>query len=471
MNFNLKHLLILFAITFVMAACSKDDGPVGNPDADKTTLIGFSFKKADNSGLNSNITSCTSGNMIYVTVPEDVSLSSLVPSFTIGQGASLTINGIPVENETTPCDFSKTSKIVVTSESGLTRSYTLLARNGNPKIDNMVYEFMAAHSIPGVSIAISKDEETVYKAGYGFAVVDKEIRVTPQTLFRLASMSKQQTALGIMTLYEAGKVKMDDIVFGKGGILEPMFGDEGILPGAKGVTVQHLLEHTSGWSTDPVYPSNSVYYNKPLKERIEYLIKNVTQDNTPGTNHKYNNLNFAVLGLIIEQLSGMNYEDYLAEYVHKKAGVSNIVVSGNSLAERLPNECEYYGQDGKNPYGNDMIVSKAAGGMAANVEELMKLMATIDYGTKVPDILKKETLDLMYTQSPVRDRYAKGWRVNYPDIPSWAAYHGGTLGGTCTIWARGKDNVNGVVLCNSRSYNMSIDDEMWYMLRDIQKMF
>ncbi|MBQ5803208.1 MAG: hypothetical protein IIW25_03145, partial [Bacteroidales bacterium] len=144
-----------------MAACSKDDGPVGNPDADRTTLTGFSFKKADNSGLNSNITSCTSGNMIYVTVPEDVSLSSLVPSFTIGQGASLTINGIPVENETTPCDFSKTSKIVVTSESGLTRSYTLLARNGNPKIDNMVYEFMAAHSIPGVSIAISKEEETV----------------------------------------------------------------------------------------------------------------------------------------------------------------------------------------------------------------------------------------------------------------------------------------------------------------------
>lgn len=465
-----KHLAFLLFFALVLAGCSKDS-VIENPDADNARLTNFSLQKSSNPSLSSNIAGVSGSDIIYITVPEGCNLSSLVPTFKIGQGASVTINNIPVESGVTSCDLSNTSKLIVTSESGTTKTYTLLARNGDPKIDIMVYTFMTRHSLPGVSVAISMDEETVYKAGYGFSVVETQTRVTPQTLFRLASMSKQQTALAIMTLYENGKLAMDDKVFGKGGILEPVFGDEGILDGAKGVTVQHLLEHTSGWATDPVYPSNAVYFNKPLKDRVEFLIKNVTQNTAPGTNHDYNNLNFAVLGMIVEQLTGMAYEDYLAEYVHKPAGVKNIVVSGNTKETRLPNECVYYGQDGKDPYGNDMIVSKAAGGMAANVEELMKLMAAIDYGTKVPDILKKETLDLMYTPSSATNRYAKGWRVNYPYITTWGPYHGGTLGGTCTIWARGKNNVNGVVLCNSRSYNLSIDDDMWEMLEDIQKLF
>ena len=387
-----NRFIILLALSAVLIGCSKDDF-VENPDANNTRIEKFSFQKSNNPALTSNMSSESGSGMIYITVPEGIGLNSLVPTFEIGQGASVTINNIPVESGVTACDFSNTTKLTVTSESGSKRTYTILARNGNHKVDNMVYRFMIKYSIPGVSVAISAKEEIVYKAGYGFAVQDTEQRVTPQTLFRLASMSKQQTALAIMTLYEEGKLTMNSKVFGKGGILEPVFGDEGIIAGAKDVTVQHLLEHTSGWATDPVYPTQSIYFNKPLKDRVDHLIKNVTQNTTPGTKHDYNNLNFAVLGLIVEQLSGMAYEDYLAEYVHKPAGVKDIVVSGNTLATRLPNECEYYGQDGKNPYGNDMIVSKAAGGMAANVEELMKLMATVDYGTKVPDILKKETLD------------------------------------------------------------------------------
>ncbi len=467
------HYLTLLALSLFAFSCSSssDDSPADNPDVNNTTLRNFSFQKDKNSGLSSNALSVSNGDLIYITAADGVDLKTVVPSFTVGKGATVKINGNSVESGVTAVDLSNTSVLKVTSESGMTREYTILAKNGEARIDNMVYEFMVKHSLPGVAVAVSKDEKTVYEAGYGFATVETKTRVTPTTLFRLASMSKQQTAMGIMSLYEAGLLTMESKVFGKGAILEPMFGNDEILPGAKNVTVQHLLEHTSGWSTDPVYPSNSVYYNKTLKERVDYLIKNVSQDYSPGTTHDYNNLNFAVLGLIIEQLSGMAYEDYLAEHVHKKAGVSNIVVSGNTLATKLPNECTYYGQDGKNPYGNDMIVSKAAGGMAANVSELMKLMAAIDYGTKVPDIFKKETLDLMYTQSPVYGRYAKGWRVNYPYIKTWASYHGGTLGGTCTIWARGTDNINGVVLCNSRSYNMSIDDDMWYMLEDIQALF
>ena len=148
----------------------------------------------------------------------------------------------------------------------------------------------------------------------------------------------------------------------------------------------------------------------------------------------------------------------------------------------MKNEVSYYGQDGKNAYGNDVENGIGAGGIIATPTALMKLMAHIDYGTKVADMFKKETLDLMYEHLPNGTvdedgdpyiKYALGWRTEYPNYPDWAAFHGGTLAGVATIWARGKNNVNGVVLCNSRSYDYDgdMDYDMWHMLGDIQAMY
>ncbi len=471
---NLKFNLIAFlAIALLITSCGGGGGnsePELNPDFNNTELFNFMFSQEHNSGLTVNANSISGNGIIFITVPEGVSLSSLVPSFSIGNGATVHINNQPVESGKTAVDVSNTSEIRVTSESGSFAIYTLLARNGNARIDNKVYSFMKKHNLPGVSVAISKDEATVYAAGYGFAVKENKTRVTPTTLFRLASMSKQQTALAIMTLYEQGKLKLDDKVFGAGGILEDEFGTN-VHNAAKKMTVKHMLSHTAGWSSDPIYTSATT----TLEERIQNYVTNVIPDNEPGKVFDYNNLGFCILGKIVEKVSGMKYEDFLAKEVHAKAGVSNIFVGKNTVNGRRSDECRYYGQDGRDPYGNDVEMSKAAGGMIANVMELMKLMAHIDYGTKVPDILKKETLDLMYTKVAQNGAsgagYALGWRVDSPSFPDWQAYHGGTLAGVCTIWSRTDNNVNGVVLCNSRSYSMSIDDDMWYMLRDIQYMF
>ena len=99
---------------------------------------------------------------------------------------------------------------------------------------------------------------------------------------------------------------------------------------------------------------------------------------------------------------------------------------------------------------------RAAGGVIASTPALMQLMARIDKGTKVDDILKPETIDIMCgakanmvsTSGQAYKKYALGWRCNYTDYPTWTAFHGGTLAGVATIWARANDNVNGVILCN-----------------------
>ena len=483
MKFNLKHFSYLLLVAgVILTGCSKSSTEPESPEiSNDNTISNFAFKKDLNPSLSSSKYMAKSGNgVIYITVPDGVNLSSLVPNFVVHPNAVVKLDGKVIKSDSSAIDFSKTQTITVTAESGATKQYHILVRNGNPTIDNKVYAFMIDHELPGVSVAISKDEQTIYAAGYGFSNKEDKVRTTENTLFRLASMSKQHAAIAIMKLYEKGLLDLDDTVFGKDGLLAGMFGDS-MNNSWKTMTVRDILSHSSGISTDCIFSSA---YSGTTKERVASLLTKEKPGYSIGR-FSYNNSNFGIAGLIVEHITGKGFMQFLKEEIYNPIGVYDIYGGKNKQMDRMENECVYYGQidDGvqKNPYGNDVEAGVAAGGVIASVTALMKLMAHLDYGTKVPDIFPKEILDLMYTakagmydsNEKLWDRYALGWRVNYPTtgFENWATYHGGTLAGVCTIWARGKNNVNGVVLCNSRSYDKSIDDRMWEMLRDIQKMF
>lgn len=477
MNINLKKFAyLLLAAGFIFVGCSKDSTEPEELSTDNS-LKRFSFQATTNSALAGSCTGYDGDGIIYVTVPEGVSLGNLVPTFTVHEKAEVKIDGKVIESGVTSVDFSNTKTITVTSESGTTASYLVLVRNGLNKIDNKVYSFMIKHGIPGVSVAVSKDEEIVYVGSYGFSNRAQKVRVKENTLFRLASMSKQHAAIAIMSLYEKGLLDIDDTVFGKGGLLEEEFGDS-MGDAWKRITLRDLLSHSAGITEDCIFPSVSGYSGLTVEERIARLLERCPSPGNAIGVFSYNNSNFGILGKVVEAVSGMKFMDYLKQNVYPE-GVEDIYAGSNDEDKARANECTYYGQGGKDPYANDVEAGLAAGGVIASTPALMKLMAHLDYGTKVPDIFKKETLDLMYTakegmrtsSGSAWDRYGLGWRVNYPSITSWAAYHGGTLAGVCTIWARSKSNVNGVILCNSRSYNMSIDDEMWEMLAEIQGMY
>ena len=488
MKLNFKHFsYLLLAAGMLLVGCSKDsttpegDNPSGGEPSSNNSLTNFSFKSQSNSSLTSNVSGVSGGGIIYITVKDGVDLSSLVPSFKIHEKAVAKVDGKVIKSDSSAIDFSKTVVINVTAENGRSASYQILARNGNDNIDKKVYNFMITHSLPGVSVAVSKDEKIVYVGSYGFSDKDKKVRVNENTLFRLASMSKQHAAIAIMELYRRGLLDVDDTIFGEGGILEEMYGTE-MGSQWKKITVRDILSHSSGISTDCIFGGLSAYSGKSSQERLRTLLNN---NNTPGytvgQRFSYNNSNFLIAGVIVEHITGKPFMKFLKEEVYGPRGIEDIYGGMNSQAEKRENECVYYGQDGKNPYGNDVEAGVAAGGVIASTSALMQLMACLDYQPGVEDIFPAEILDLMYTAKSgmvdgsgnVWNRYGLGWRVNYPvtGFSNWAAYHGGTLAGVCTIWARGKNNVNGVVLCNSRSYNQSIDDRMWEMLRDIQNTF
>ena len=466
-------MLLCATMALIMVGCSKKgttpDQPTVSTD---NTLKDFAFNKANNPSLTENCHGTFNySNAFYVTVPEGVDLGELVPTFTVDPKATVKVDATTITSNSSKVDFTKTVTITVTSESGSARTYMILAKNGNLKIDREIYSFMLEHDIPGVSIALSKDEEIVYKAAYGFANTQTKERVTSDHLFRLASMSKQHTAIAIMTLMEQGMLELSDTVFGKDGLLYESFGDN-MSSLWKAVTVEQLLSHTSGIMTEGFFGAGSAYSGKNQNERIATLLSQGTIV-TPGSVYEYNNSNFAILGKIVEDLSGKGFMEFLKEEVYGPIGITGIDAATND--DPIKGEVMHYSQNTVNPYDNNVEAGLAAGGVVASAPALMQLMAHIDYGTKVEDILSPETLDLMYT--PINNvdtdgdpfnKYALGWRVNYPNYPDWTYFHGGTLAGVCPIWARSHDNVNGVILCNSRSYDKSIDSDMWHLLEDLQ---
>jgi len=456
-----RFLSIVTIVAMVVVSCSKE--PVPEPSTSKShlnELLTFSFLRSDNPSLTQDCYGFKSANTYYITVTQGANISSLKGRFTISPKATVKIGGAPQESGVSLIDYTNTTDVVVTSESGRTSTYKLLVQEGRSNIDNLIYAFMDKFSIPGISFALTKDEQIVYKKGAGFAVQETWERTRPDHLFRLASISKQFTTICIMKLIQDGRLSLNMNVFGSGGILENEFPNVTQL--ASTVTIKNLLEHNSGWPKSPDLMFDSPYYGQTLDQRIVRML-NGTQT-TPGVSYAYYNMGFGVLGKVIEKITGKNFEVYMKE-VLALAGITDVHVGGDK-SQRRSNEVVYYSQNGTNGYANEMQVIAAAGGVIASTEQMMKLMFHIDGFTKVPDIITPQTRSTMLTPSPNYYRYALGWMCNHTYFPG-DYYHTGNLSGTATMWVMGDNGINGVILCNSRSYITGFDDELYGLLRDI----
>lgn len=477
---NTFKLLRVFALIFVstlFVACSSDDEDY-SPSVD-SQLKAFSFTPV-NTGISSTSLGVITGqldpsvtlskSMVLITVPESCDLTSLKAFFSIHEKAALYINDVEQTSEQNAVDYSSIVTLKVVSEAGNEKEYDVLVKKGDPIIDAKIYQLMHTYSIPGISISVAQDDNIIYSYGYGFADVSKKELVTPNHLFRLASISKQFTTICIMNLYEEGKLDLDDKVFGTGGILDAEF--PGVTGNKADVTIQNFLNHASGWISSPYDPQfDSPYKNYNLDDQIRYMLS-TSQAYTVGTKYSYYNLGFSILGKIIEKITNKSYEEYLQK-VMALAGVTDVHV-GKPLAGKRSNECIYYSQNGYNGYGNNMEAIAAAGGVIASAAEMMKLMAQVD--GKGTDILLPATIQKMYTSAGLPNsngtiiNYGLGWRLGHRLYPG-AHYHSGNLAGTATIWCGDANNgLSAVILMNSRSYRSDVtdfDDAYYILLGDI----
>jgi CubicO group peptidase (beta-lactamase class C family) len=358
-------------------------------------------------------------------------------------------------------------------------------------IDKYVQSFMDRWQINGVSVSITKDEELVYAKGFGYADIEKNERVKPGHLFRIASVSKLLTAAAIMKLYEDNLLDLDKTVFGPNGILDTTCFNGYRDKRYEEITVRHLLNHSAGWSRmsgDPMFNSLSIArkmkIDLPLDAEniIDYtLSRNLSYD--PGTRYSYSNVGYAVLGKVIEVISGMPYEDFVILNILKPAGIHDMHIGKSFYHERYPNEVTYYNAgkaiktnafDGSGEIvplfygGNNIELLGPAGGWVASAPELARLLTVLDGFDKQQDILKRETLELMV--DPDFAGYGLfGWR-GIDQSGTW--WRTGYLNGSTAMMVRQKNGLNWVILMNTSTFRQSriqryISSMMFTAIREV----
>jgi CubicO group peptidase (beta-lactamase class C family) len=347
----------------------------------------------------------------------------------------------------------------------------LIESQNTSVIDEKIEKFRIQNHIKGLSVAYVSKDKLVFAKGYGFADEEAKIPVTSNHLFRIASVSKLITAIGIMKLVENSKLSLDSKVFGKEGILNdtPFLNikDKRL----EKITVRNLLNHSAGWTQNygdlaflPRVVSKGVGDALPVS--VDSYIKFVTARKLhfePGTHSCYSNLGYLVLGKIISKVSGMEYEKFIEENVLMPANITDMQLGGSFIEQRLSNEVKYYQPQDALPGecfdgsgrllpkiygGNDLKVLGAAAGWVASAIDLMKLYVVIDKDPIVKDILSPESIDEMTKVDP-EGLDPLGWRKTKID-GEWVRT--GTLSGTSALIKRQPDGSAWAILSNTSTY-------------------
>ena len=159
---------------------------------------------------------------------------------------------------------------------------------------------------PGAALHVSVAGETLYERGFGMANVETGQRITPQTNFRIASVSKQFTAMGVALLEQQGKLRYEDTLLK----FFPAFSTVGAE-----ITLRHLLTHTSGLQ-DYENLVDETSEQQVADEEVLQLVAPLAETYfAPGTKYRYSNTGFVLLALVVERVSGLPYADFLQQHI------------------------------------------------------------------------------------------------------------------------------------------------------------
>ena len=307
------------------------------------------------------------------------------------------------------------------------------------KTDEFAQTQLRQQRIPGMSIAVVKNGQVVRAQGYGVADRLANTTAKPETVYKIASVSKQFVATGIMLLVQDGKIRVADRI---SRYLEgsPEHWSE--------LTIRHLLTHTSGLvreapGFDPMKVQNDAdvirtAYSLPLRF-------------APGEKYEYGNVNYFILAEIIRRTSGRPWESYLDEKVFKPLGMNSTFPT--NTRQRIPNLSAGYSDNDELRSAAEWVALRPSGAFYSTVLDLAKWDAAL-YTDK---ILTEATRNEMWTPVRLNDGtlsyYGYGWLLGRGARK--LAFHTGGLPGFNSAMARYyEDQVTVIVLMNLDDVDM-----------------
>jgi CubicO group peptidase (beta-lactamase class C family) len=284
--------------------------------------------------------------------------------------------------------------------------FTACATGGRPSVDNvdlLMKQYDGAG--PGASLLVVRDGKPIVRRSYGLADVEGNVAATPETNFRLASVTKQFTATAILLLMQDGKLTLDDRV-------RKWLPS---LPAAlDSVTITHLLTHTSGIvDYEDVMPKGTTVqvHDADVLRLLE------SQDSTyfkPGSKYQYSNSGYSLLSLIVERASGMSFARFLNERIFVPLGMTHTVAHQEGISTVANRAFGYTMKDGKWTRKDQSTTSAVLGdgGIYSSIDDLAKWDAAL-YDSR---LLNDASRNLAFSPHIATDqpdvKYGFGWRIS-----------------------------------------------------------
>jgi CubicO group peptidase (beta-lactamase class C family) len=269
-------------------------------------------------------------------------------------------------------------------------------------------------------ILVAENGNVVFRKAYGRISYDSGRILTPESEMQLASVSKPITAVAIMMLAERGQLNYDDN-------LNLYF------PKLKysGVTIRHLLNHTSGipdYINDTHRFNRQIYRQKNLlsnQDLLDYLVRQRPRVHfAAGADHHYSNTGYALLALIVEQTSGMSFRDFLQKNIFDPLGMSQTYLYSADKHTKMLRDQEPL----------DGVLGDK--GVFSTVDDLLKF----DQALHSERLVSAQTLETAYKEGVTnrleRFGYGYGWRILRPDFEEPVIYHKGLWQGANPMFIR-----------------------------------
>lgn len=275
--------------------------------------------------------------------------------------------------------------------------------NKTNQVDQLFSSYNGQYT-PGAAVMVIKNGKPIFKKAYGLANLEDKTPVTLATNFRLASVTKQFTAMGIMMLVQSSRLGYDDNLQQ----IFPEFPDYG-----RNVTIRHLLQHTSGLVAYEDLIPDTATVQVLDKDVLAMMMAQDTTYFAPGSRYRYSNSGYAVLAMVIEKISGQSFAQFLHENIFKPLGMKNTAAYEKGISTVKHRAMGYRQEGGRFVFSDQSLTSAVLGdgGIYSSVEDLFKW----DQALYTEKLVKQETLAAAFTPGVLSDgkvlEYGFGWQL------------------------------------------------------------
>lgn len=287
------------------------------------------------------------------------------------------------------------------------------------KIDSLINSKFKAEN-PGAVFLATKMGKVVYRKAFGMADLEMNVKMKPEFVFEIGSMTKQFTAVSVLMLAEQGKLNLNDEITK----FIPDYPTKGNV-----ITIHHLLTHTSGIKdfTSMKSIKNIAREDLSPKELVDFF-KNEPMDFKPGEQYKYCNSGYVLLGYIIEIVSGLPYRDFITKYIFNKIGMENTFYASHESI--IKNRVSGYRD--KQGYVNTNYISfsipYSSGSIMSNVDDMLKWQKALDANVLLGHAFTEKAFTNYRLNDGTKIAYGYGWHIDQLK-DKMVREHGGSIFG------------------------------------------